>query len=176
MLCFVFLLSISRLLDLRGPVLRHVGGVRRDVFNRFHPEPVRHLAGPVHPHQGSAQVSRGIHSRSIAMKPKKKYEEDFITIINLRPLSEQYGKPCRQHVEFATWWNGGSGKEKVDGAWNAKYGRLHPTGTCSEVLTGNVNDAIWLTGFFHIFCFTRKHTFRLTLSWVKGTKNKTGKR
>lgn len=65
-----------RLLDFRGPVLRHLGGVRCHVFNRFHPESVRHLAGPVHPHQGSAQVSppADIHTYNLHMKTQQLYK------------------------------------------------------------------------------------------------------
>lgn len=51
---------LTGLLDVRGPVLRHLDRIRCHVLHRIHPQPVRHLPGPVHPHQGPTEVTAGL--------------------------------------------------------------------------------------------------------------------
>lgn len=50
--CFWFL----QVLGLWWTVLWHMGGVRCNVFYGLHPQPLCHLVGPIHTHQGSLEV------------------------------------------------------------------------------------------------------------------------
>lgn len=58
-----------RLLDLRGPILRHLDSFRRYVLDSEHIEFVRHIAGSIYPHKGSPQVSRsGVFYSSLRIR------------------------------------------------------------------------------------------------------------